>query len=350
MEKFLSGFSIFTTIVLLIKKMKFMKNKKHFIIVLVYLVSPLLIFSQTCCSGGVPLGGSFGLGTAEQNSLQFLLTYDYNALNTLVDISTKFDDKTRSRITQSTILEINYGINQRFTLTGLIPIIYQERKIQTFDASIDVTSTRGLGDMVLLLKYRMLDKIKYPNLEWVIGGGFKFPNGKTDHTNNIGLILPADMQSGSGSLDFLYWMFFQKNNFIFPKLSLLSVTTYRLNGTNKNYNHSQEFKFGNELQFSLGLNYNFYAKWLIDIFSFVRYRNQDIDLIDGNMFPSSGGQWVYFIPGASIKFSSKLSLRLSGDIPIYLKLKGLQLTTSYKFSAALLFNINTKKIVSPFKN
>ena len=304
---------------------------------------PIGLLSQTCCSGGVPLGGSFGLGTADNNSLQFLITYDYNAINTLIDVSTKLDDDSRRRTTHSTILEVNYGLNNRFTLTGLIPFIRQERRIQTFDGSTELTSAQGLGDMVFLLKYRMLDPAIHTDWEWVIGGGLKFPTGKISHKNNIGLILAADMQTGSGSLDFLYWMFFQKSKFILPKLSLLSVTTYRYNGSNNSYNQTQKYKFGNELQISLGLNYNFYAQWLIDIFSFVRYRTQEVDLIDGNTFPGSGGQWIYLIPGISINFSDKLSLRLSGDIPLYRKLKGLQLTTSTKLTAALLFNINTKK-------
>lgn len=52
---------------------------------MILVVSPVYLFSQACCSGGVPLGGSLGLGTAENQSLQFLLNYNYNLLNDLMD-------------------------------------------------------------------------------------------------------------------------------------------------------------------------------------------------------------------------------------------------------------------------
>jgi hypothetical protein len=93
----------------------------------------------------------------------------------------------------------------------------------------------------------------------------------------------------------------------------------------------------------MGLNYNFFLKWPVDVFTFARYRFQDEDLIDGGVFPSSGGQWVYVIPGLNISFSPLWSMRLSGDIPVYRKLEGTQLTTSGKFTAAILFNIPFKK-------
>lgn len=321
-----------------------MNFAKHVVLTLSVLFFPFALSAQTCCSGGVPLGGSFGLGTADNNALQFLLTYDYNALHTLFDRTEVLDDPTRKRNTQSTILEINYGLSNRFTITGLFPYIRQERKIETYDGSTEVTSAQGLGDILFLLKYRMLDPVKNPDWEWVVGGGFKLPSGKTDHKNAQGLTLAADMQPGSGSFDLLYWMFFQKSKFLIPKLSLLSVTTYRYNGTNKEYNQTQEYKFGNEFQASLGLNYNFFAKWPVDVFSFIRYRNQEVDLIDDTTFPGSGGDWIYLIPGTKINFSDKISLRLSGDIPVYRKLKGLQLTTSYKLTAALQFQINPGKL------
>ena len=260
-----------------------------------------------------------------------------------MDISKRLNDNTRSRTTRSSIIEINYGLNQRLTLTGVVPFIRQERKVQSFGGTEDLTVASGLGDIVFLVKYRLIDNFKNPNLEWVIGAGPKFPTGRTDHTNNEGLVLAADMQPGSGSLDGIFWSYFQKSKFIVPNLSLMAVTTFRYSGENKNYNETQTYKFGNEFQASLGLNYSLFAKWPIDVFSYLRYRKQAEDLIDGNTFPSSGGQWIYAIPGININFAPRLSVRLSGDFPIYRKLKGTQLTTSYKFTAAVLYRLPLKK-------
>jgi hypothetical protein len=317
---------------------------RAFFFMLLMLVYPVVLNAQTCCSGGVPLGGSLGLGAAEGKSLQVLLTYDYNAINDLVSFSEELDDDTRSRTTQSSIIELNYGLNQRFSLTSVVPFIKQTRTIQGFEGNEDFTATQGLGDVVLLAKYRLLNTEKNPQTEWVIGAGPKFPTAKTDFTNNQGLVLPADMQPGSGSFDGIFWSYFLKSRLLNnPNLGLAAVTAFRYSGENKNYNTTQTYQFGNEFQFSLGLNYNFFLKWPVDVFTFARYRFQGEDLIDGGVFPSSGGQWVYVIPGLNINFSPLWSMRLSGDIPVYRKLEGTQLTTSYKLTAAILFNIPFKK-------
>lgn len=315
----------------------------YFAFLLPLLLTDNLLNAQACCSGGVPLGGSIGLGSAEYRSFQFLLTYDYNSLQTLVDISDILNDHTRRRTTHSSIAEINYGISDRLTITGIVPFIRQERRIQSFGGTEDITVVNGLGDALFLLKLRLLNTISNPDLEWIVGIGPKFPTGRTNHVNKEGLILVADMQPGSGSLDGILWSYFQKSGIFIPNMSLLAVTTFRYSGANKTYNSTQEFRFGNEFQFSLGLNYNLFAKWPIDIFSFIRYRNQSEDLIDGNTFPSSGGQWAYVIPGMNISFTPEFSFRFSGDVPVYRKLAGTQLTTTYKLTVAVLYNFSTRK-------
>ncbi len=312
--------------------------------VLLVLVFPGISTAQTCCSGGVPLGGSLGLGAADRKSLQVLVTYDYNAINDLVSFSDQLDDETRSRTTRSSIIELNYGLTRRFSLTGVVPFIRQTRTIQGYNGFEDHTVTMGLGDVVFLVKYRLLHPGKTLKTEWVIGAGPKLPTAKTNFRNNQGLVLPADMQPGSGSIDGIFWSYFLRSRLLNnPNLSLAAVSSFRYSGENRNYNTTQTYRFGNEFQFSLGLNYNFFLRWPVDVFSFARYRFQDEDFIDGGVFPSSGGQWVYVIPGININFSPNWSMRLTSDIPVYRKLEGTQLTTSAKFTAAILFNIPFKK-------
>jgi len=300
---------------------------------------PISVFSQACCSGGVPLGGSLGLGTAERKSIQLLVTYDYNAINDLMDGSRRLPDDTRSRTTHSSILEINYGLTSRFSIAGVFPLIRQERDINAYAGARDLTATQGLGDVAMLFKIRVLNPEKISNWEGVVGAGPKFPTGRTTFANNLGLALPADMQPGSGSWDGLFWSFFQKRNIYHPNLSLMGVATMRITGENENYNQTQIYRFGNEFQFNLGGNYSAYLHWPLDIFAWVRYRNQAEDFIDGSAFPGSGGQWVYFTPGVNIHFLNNLSFRLSGDIPLYRQLNGTQLTTSYRITLSLSYNL-----------
>ena len=309
-----------------------------------FAVMPNYSFSQACCSGGVPLGGSLGLGTAEQKSVQFLITHDINSIKDLVAVDQLLEDDTRNRQTNSLLLEMNYGISDRFSIAAVVPYITQIRTINGFEGVQEVTRTQGLGDLVFLLKYRVTPIENKLNHTWVVGAGPKFPTGKTDFTNNNGLILQADMQPGSGSLDGFLWSFYQKSGLFLPSLSLVNVVTFRKSGKNTSYNETQTYEFGDEFQFNLGLNYNvFTVRWPVDFFVFGRYRSQTEDLIDGNTFPSTGGKWIYIIPGINVAFHPDMALRMTTDIPVYWKLDGTQLTTSSKFTLSLFYNLSLSK-------
>jgi hypothetical protein len=73
-----------------------------FFILLIFNVS--ILYTQTCCSGGIPLSNSLGLAVLENGSVQIGLNYDYNNLNTLNDGSNKLNDNSRLRITHSILL------------------------------------------------------------------------------------------------------------------------------------------------------------------------------------------------------------------------------------------------------
>lgn len=329
-----------------------MRKKIIYIIllVLVQLFSTTELKAQACCSGGVPIGSSLGLGAEEKKSLSAIVTYDFNRLETLISGSEILDDDTRIRNIHSSILELNYGFSERLSIAAVIPHIIQERSIKGYLGAIEHTSTQGIGDVVLLLKYRPLKFKQFSTTDWIIGAGPKLPTGKTDHVNNRGLALVADMQSGSGSLDGMIWTYFQRKRFFRPGLSFHAVSTYRISGTNNAYNKVQAYKFGNELQLSLGLNYGFGQSRESNAFLFFRYRNQQEDIVDGITFPGSGGDWYSFSPGYHHYFTNRFSLRTSADIPVYRNLKETQLTTTYKFTVAAIFQITSKKPQSNFFN
>ncbi|MEX2564765.1 MAG: transporter [Cyclobacteriaceae bacterium] len=300
------------------------------------------VLGQACCSGGVPVGGTLGLGTADAKAVQFLLTYDHNVIRDLMDGNSLLADDTRSRLTKSFLMEVNYGIHERIALTMVLPFVRQERSIREYNNQIGFTRAQGLGDMVFLLKYRILNPQNHANSEWLVGAGPKIPTGRTDFKNNQGLTMVADMQPGSGSLDGMFWTFYQQSKFLLTPMSLLGILTYRASGKNRNYNQTQVYQFGNEFQANVGINYNLFVHWPMDVFLFGRYRRQTVDLVDGNTFPGSGGKWIYAIPGLSVHFNPDLSIRAWADIPLYRSLNGSQLTTSYKYSLSLFFNLSKK--------
>lgn len=319
-------------------------NFKYYIIVLYCVFNQNSIYSQACCSGGVPLGSSMGMGTANKGAWQALLTYDYNNLSSLMTGDELFEDDTRQRITHSGLLELNYGISERFTMMLMLPYIRQERSIKRNNSNLsnDFTSTNGFGDVLLLLKYRIVSRNFNPSNEWILGAGPNLANARTDFRNNTGLVLPADMQPGSGSYDAVFWSYFQQDRLWKSNFSIMNITSYRLSGTNPNYFGSQRYSFGNEFQNSYGVSYRFIGKQNKDVFTLFRYRQQGNDLVNGEPFPSSGGKWLHWVPGVNYHLSKNFYFGLSGDVPIYRYVDGAQLATTFKITSAIFWNINFK--------
>jgi hypothetical protein len=263
-----------------------------------------------------------------------------------MDRTMLLEDETRERQTRSAIAEINYGISDTWAIAAFIPYVRQERSILGFQGSREFTIGEGLGDIILLLKYRVLNPETNPNWHWVVGAGPKLPTGRSDLQNPNQLTMVADMQPGSGSLDGFLWTFLQKSEIFGNKnLSALAVSTFRKSGANNTYNGVQRYQFGDDFQLNLGLNYNFFAKWPIDVFFFTRYRSQTVDLIDENIFPGSGGKWVYAIPGINLNINPNTAVRAAVELPLYRDLLGTQLTTTYRYTLSVFFNIPFKKSV-----
>ena len=91
-----------------------MKNFARFLVLTTLLLGQLG-FSQTCCSGGVPLSNNLGLPNDGKGTLLIGLSYDYNNLNTLNAGSSKLDDDSRLRVTNSVLL----STRDILSLTGL---------------------------------------------------------------------------------------------------------------------------------------------------------------------------------------------------------------------------------------
>ena len=154
-------------------------QKKHFILVFVILFSAQdLLLAQACCSGGVPVSSNLGLPISSANALQWSLSYDYNALNTLKTGSVTQPSRERERTTQSILLELGYSFSNRFSVDGFFAYLQQDRFIRLSD---DLTRTRGIGDAVFLFKYNL---IANESSSLTLGAGPKIPLGNTDHLSN----------------------------------------------------------------------------------------------------------------------------------------------------------------------
>ena len=286
-------------------------------------------YSQTCCSGGVPLSGNIGFEGAGKGTLQMEVSYDLNYLATLKTGSEIFEDGTRQRTTQSLLLKTGYSITNWLAFDALFSYVFQERKI-TFDEEINQVRTSGLGDAVLMTKFILLSMAKTGS-ELQLGIGPKLPLGRSDLTNKQGITLNADLQPGSGSWDAITWAYYARQFRYRPTMVASLRIVGRFNGVNKDYLGSQTYKFGNSVQFYVGIGDQ--LVWGKQIFSpsiSLRYRYASFDQISGHLLDNTGGQWVNILPALSWHMSPRSILHFIPEIPLYSQVGGTQLTPTFR--------------------
>lgn len=311
-------------------------NMKSISAIIVLFIFTTEVVPQACCSAGVPILGSLETSTARQNTLQLSLSYDYNNLQTVLEGSQKIDDDTRQRLTNSLLLESTYGIFDRFSVTGLITYINQQRIITSTLGEENSLSTSGFGDALLLFKYEVISQTIVNQMQLAFGAGPKIPTGASDVTQN-GILLPADMQQGSGSWDFVLWGYFSDGYMPQVPLNIFAVVSYKINTSNVRFNNSEAgYKFGNEFVSSIGAGFR--TDSIFDYSLAFRLRTTSVDQFDDQDVPNTGGVWFYAVPGLNVKIGDYLTTRISGQIPIYRFLEGTQLTTTHSIMASIFYN------------
>ena len=310
--------------------------KLYSIVLTVFLIFGAYPGRTQCCSGGVPVSGTIGASTSDKGQTKLSLIYDLNVLNDLFEQRVNLNDKSRERRTHSILTEINYGFTDRISFTGLLSFVRQERRIQAISGFDNNTFTRGVGDAMLLFKYRIIRASLTKNVQWSIGLGPKIPLGSSTKVDNQGISLPADLQPGSGAWDALFWTVFDRYHLFVKNLTFTSMITYRLTGVNQTYLGDERYRFGNELAVNIFPTYRLNTNWMMFDFGLgVRYRNQIEDQFNDQYFPNSGGDFISVIPNFALNPSPNLAFKISANLPVYRNVSGTQLTTSYKFSAAL---------------
>lgn len=308
--------------------------------IIVLMLSAEIAFAQTCCSGGVPLSGNLGLPPGKNGAFQISISHDINILNTLKAGSNELSDDSRKRLTNSTIIELGYSINNRLSVDLFGSYVTQTREITQF-GNVNTAKTRGIGDAVILLKYQLINS---SNQSLTIGAGPKLPTGASDLQSN-GFTENADLQPGSGAWDGIVWTNYIRNIGLRPTTSVFGTFTYALKGTNDEYLGSESFKFSNEFQSFIGISDRFHTGSLfLDPSVGLRYRTVDQDRQNDIRLPNTGGDWVFLVPSITSVINEKLSFSISTEIPVYSRLEGTQLTPTMRFNGGFLYIINSKKL------
>ena len=100
------------------------------------------------------------------------------------------------------LFNFTWGFHRNFALTVVVPVVTNRFDMTTPAAHSSVGGT-GLGDVVLLVKYRFCRRdSERGTTQASVTFGPKLPTGSTSLTGTNGVVLPAGLQPGSGSTDF----------------------------------------------------------------------------------------------------------------------------------------------------
>ncbi len=321
--------------------MKIMKTIGKIALLFLMVLNASFSFAQGCCSGGAPLSGNLDLASTEAGSFSLRAIYDYNNLGSVVVGNKLLNDDTRTRLTKTGLIRLEYGLTKRWAFSGLFTFVRQAEKISFNNISNNVFG-QGIGDIVLMSQFNILNNV---DRKASIGGGIKFPTGSIGEFNEtLDLLLPPDLQPGTGAWDFIAVAQFLENNVFFENLNLSAGTTYRITTAAPRFDQQQQYKFGNILQSFVGFNRPIYLdKALITPQITARYRYAFHDQTNGFKTTNTGGHWVYLIGGVETFFNKKFGISLTAEVPVYWNLEGVQLTTTYKLIGGVVFNFYKKE-------
>jgi len=286
------------------------------------------VYAATCSCAGVPLLTSIDTSATEKGQLFISYSAEDHQISDLVSGSDDVNDETeRDRNSFSQVLSASYGLTDRWAVSGLVSYIEHNRTIGS--SFIGKTTSSGIGDSVILIRYTPLIITPFTRHQASLGLGVRIPTG--DDNFGSGFVLSEDMQPSTGAFGAIAWASY---SYAFNQAATLQLNT-SVNYT-ANEENDRKYAFGNEFNLFFGLSHNLSNKFGYS--AGLRYRTTSADRRFGFDIPNTGGQWLEFVPGVQFSVTDHLSLGLSGRIPVARNLNGvLQFTTSYAYSFSVSY-------------
>lgn len=285
-------------------------------------------FGQTCCTGSAPITGAFRVSPLESNQWQFNLSVDYNNISDLIQENVNIGDDYLSRSTTTFLLQGSYGIGNGFGVSVLIPVVNHSESI-TSQGDVITNRNASIGDLsVFFQKAFSINSTS----SLLLGAAIKLPTGTTQARDQKNLfILPPTLQAGTGSTDYIVMIQGQKSMNFRRSMLLQQTFTYRINTLSTKFASHDNYQFGDEFYAISSLADQLVTGKIIHTPSLsVIIRFSDQNVIEQFVDPNSGGWWFNLRPGWGINPTPKLNLSILYEVPMFRRLNGFQLTTSYK--------------------
>jgi len=208
-----------------------------------------------------------------------------------------------------------YGITDTLSISLQVP--YGERRsreVHEEEFLGDGQNSTGLGDSILLGKYKFYDK------QFGLAGifGLKLPTGNTNERNKAGERFEPELQTGTGSLDYMAGI--SANKKINHLIILDGTVLYHLKTKG-----DQDYEFGDIIRTTAGATFHVIdrdKKPTLNLLSEVITQFVNKDEQDNKTIRDSGGTTIFFAPGISSHVTEQLKTTLSVPVPVFQALGG----------------------------
>lgn len=278
--------------------------KKIILATVIALLSINTVSACEICGCGL---GNYHIGLMPQFTHKFLgLRYQYRQFKTVMA-----DDATQFSHDYYKTMELwgGWNIGKHWQVLAIIPVNFVH---QVSDDG--VTNNQGLGDIALMVNYKVLDlnsksgKSRVNQQLW-LGAGVKLPTGKFDvDATDPAIVSLANTQTGSASTDFMLNAMY---NVSIKKLGINTSASYKLNTRNKD-----NYSFGNKFSGSTYLSYTVTKK----DFSFIPnlgllYENSSVNKLNKVTVAETGGNLFAGAAGLEIGYK-KFTVGTNVQLPI----------------------------------
>jgi hypothetical protein len=231
------------------------------------------------------------------------------------------DPNNRRRVQRETVLGVNYGLRNDLQLSLLLPRV-QNSETSTIGGATTRISAEGQGDAIALVKWRFHRwDAPHEALNVALLVGAELPTGD-DRERDDGVLVPPELQPGSGSLDGLVGV-----------AATYEPRRWRFNAAAlyKHAGEGHDYRAGDEWLFELAAGNRFWLEPYPGPFMrfdlLLRQRHADRSQQDGMLVHDSGGDLTTL--GANLAFRPRpaLDFQLAVETPIDEQVNGTQLAS-----------------------
>jgi hypothetical protein len=217
-------------------------------------------------------------------------------------------------------LGMDYAFNPAWAVSVQVPVVQRDHRHVHNDVppEYETWNLTGLGDLRLSGRYQAA---LGTHAAAGVLFGLKFPTGKFDETNDLGLPAERSLQPGSGTTDALL------GAYSYHQLEGDATTLFVQGLWQRPLAERDDYQPGQQLTFDIGLRYALTHSLNAQLQLNLLWKDHDQGL---NAEPDdSGGRYVFLSPGASYALTAHWQLYGFVQLPLHQNVNGTQLTADW---------------------